>query len=126
MSEEMAKAQQRIEQAEQANFIRFLKNVEIREASPLVITNDSAALNALDRATNRADGSLGISASAPLVWESAMSAGKTSTEIRRRTIVPTPGGAKPRALPILYYGARIPWRIGGKVQQHWRPVDGGI
>lgn len=48
VSEEMAKAQQRIEQAEQGNFLRFLKNTEIRDASPLVVTNDIAALAALD------------------------------------------------------------------------------
>lgn len=48
ISEEMAKAQQRIEQAEQANFIRFLKSAEIRDASPLVITNDAVALTALE------------------------------------------------------------------------------
>lgn len=48
VSEEMAKAQQRIEQAEQANFVRFIKNAEIRETSPLVVTNDASALAALD------------------------------------------------------------------------------
>lgn len=48
VSEEMAKAQQRIEQAEQSNFLRFLKNAEIRDAASLVITNDAAALAALD------------------------------------------------------------------------------
>lgn len=48
VSEEMARAQQRIEQAEQSNFLRFLKNAEIREVSPLVVTNDAAALDALD------------------------------------------------------------------------------
>ena len=48
VSEEMAKAQQRIERAEQGNFLRFLKNAEIRNASPLVVANDAAALAALD------------------------------------------------------------------------------
>lgn len=48
VSEEMARAQQRIEQTEQANYLRFLKNAEIRNASPLVVANDSVALDALD------------------------------------------------------------------------------
>ncbi len=94
VSEEMAKAQQRIEQAEQANFIRFLKNVEIREASPLVITNDSAALNALDsnEQSGWVVGDIGI---CPVGMGKCHVGGKNIDGNKtKNAFVPTPGGAK--------------------------------
>jgi hypothetical protein len=47
VTEKLAAAQQRLQETEADNFLRFLQNEEIRNASPLVVSNDAAGTLAL-------------------------------------------------------------------------------
>lgn len=51
VTEKMIEAQARLAEQEQQNFVRFLQNEEFRNASPLVLCNDSAGLSSLERAS---------------------------------------------------------------------------
>lgn len=48
VSAKLADAQDKIQQSESANFLRFLQNEELRAASPMVVSNGQAGLTALD------------------------------------------------------------------------------
>lgn len=48
VSAKLADAQEKIQQSESENFLRFLQNEEVRAASPMVVSNGQAGLTALE------------------------------------------------------------------------------
>lgn len=94
VSEQLVKAQEKIQRQEQANFVRFLQNAAVREASPLVVTNDAGAMGALGgtEASGWVIGDVGI---CPVgmgrCHEGGAKVGESNKPSRR---LPVPGGAK--------------------------------
>ncbi|MCC8397318.1 hypothetical protein LJ656_32605 [Paraburkholderia sp. MMS20-SJTR3] len=88
----LAEAQQRVQQAEAGNFLKFLQDEEIRNASPLVISNDSAANTALEQSepASWVVGDIGI---CPVGGSRCCRGGPPSPE-SKRVHGPVPGGAK--------------------------------
>lgn len=94
VSEQLVKAQEKIQRQEQANFVRFLQDAAIREASPLVVTNDAGALSALGgtEASGWVIGDVGI---CPVGMGRCHQGGpKASEATMANRYLPVPGGAK--------------------------------
>lgn len=94
VSEKLAAAQKKIQQAETENFLRFLQNEEIRSASPLIISNDGAGISALDKSSpgSWVVGDLGI---CPVGGNLCHQGGeRQNAALSKPMFAPVPGGAK--------------------------------
>ncbi|WDH25655.1 VPA1269 family protein [Pseudomonas chlororaphis] len=94
VSEQLIKAQEKLQRQEQGNFVRFLQDAAIRGSSPLVITNDTSALSALDHnePSGWVVGDLGI---CPVGMGRCDVGGPArSNATKTKSYLPVPGGAK--------------------------------
>jgi hypothetical protein len=94
VSEKLADAQEKMQNAETENFLRFLQNEQIRSASPLVVSNDGAGTSALDKSSpgTWVVGDLGI---CPVGGSLCYQGGPIqNTAASKPHYTPVPGGAK--------------------------------
>lgn len=94
VSAQLADAQDKIQQSESANFLRFLQNEELRAASPMIVSNGQAGLTALDGSNpgSWVVGDLGI---CPVGGSLCHQGGPILNEAKSKPhYLPVPGGPK--------------------------------
>ncbi len=94
VTEVLAEAQQKIQRAETSNFLRFLQNEEVRNASSLVISNDGAGATALEQSSpgSWVVGDIGI---CPVGGTRCDQGGQVQNGAASKPLYsPVPGGAK--------------------------------
>ncbi len=94
VTEALAQAQHRIQQAETNNFLRFLQNEEIRHANPFVVSNDAAGSSALQQSApgSWVVGDIGI---CPVGGSLCHQGGPILNSAKSKPqYAPVPGGAK--------------------------------
>lgn len=123
VSAKLADAQDKIQQSESENFLRFLQNEEVRAASPMVVSNGPAGLTALDGSSPRTwvIGDLGI---CPVGASLCHQGGPIlNTAVSKPHYSPVPGG--PKNCVRCRYFITGPAFLGGLVA-HFNAVGVGI
>ncbi|MCP3728473.1 hypothetical protein M3I53_36115 [Paraburkholderia sp. CNPSo 3272] len=94
VTEVLAEAQQKVQRAETSNFLRFLQNEQVRNASSLVISNDRAGAAALEQSAPGSwiVGDIGI---CPVGGTRCEQGGQVQNSTASKPLYsPVPGGAK--------------------------------